>query len=78
MTATVIDRTPIVTIELDERTPAPAAHRLSELVQALTGCTLEGAELAVSDPTPEGPVPPDRALDVLAAALVRLRGRATG
>src|SRR3546814_2006436 len=36
-----------VTIELDERTPVPTAHRLSELVQALAGCSIERAELAL-------------------------------
>lgn len=75
MAATAIVRTPNVTIELDERTPTPTAHRLPELVQALTGCSVEGAELAVSDPTPDGPVAADDALDVLATALVRLRAR---
>ena len=75
MAVTAIVRTPSVTIELDDRTPTPTAHRLSELVQALTGCSVEGAELAVSDPTPDGPVAADDALDVLAAALVRLRPR---
>lgn len=65
-------RTPDVTIELDDR-PIPSSHRLSELVQALTGCSGEAAELALADPTPPGPVPADRALDAVAEALVRLR-----
>ena len=78
MAVTAIVRTPIVTIELDERTPIPAAHRLPELVQALTGCTVVGAELAVSDPTPEGPLAAEDALEVLATALVRLRPRPSG
>ena len=77
MAVTAIVRTPNVTIELDDRAPIPAAHRLTELVQVLTGCTVEGAELAVSDPTPDGPMPADDALDVLATALVRLRPRRT-
>src|SRR3546814_2826752 len=52
-----------VTIELDERTPVPTAHRLSELVQALAGCSIERAELALGDPTPDGPVPADDAIE---------------
>ena len=65
-------RTPDVTIELDDR-PIPTSHRLSELVQALTGCSAEAAELALADPTPAGPVPAERAVDAVAQALVRLR-----
>src|SRR3546814_10016399 len=57
-----------VTIELDERTPVPTAHRLSELVQALAGCSIERAELALGDPTPDGPVPADDAIEVVAQA----------
>jgi hypothetical protein len=75
MAVTAIVRTPDVTIELDDRTPIPTAHRLSELVQVLSGCSVERAELAVSDPTPEGPIPAEDALDVVATALVRLRAR---
>lgn len=39
-------------IDLDD---PPAGHRLAELLQALTGCSVERAELAIDDPTPSGP-----------------------
>jgi hypothetical protein len=60
---------------IDLTTPAelPSAHRLAELVQALTGCSVERAELAVSDPTPSGPATSEHALRTMARALVRLR-----
>ncbi len=51
----------------------PIAHRLGELVQALTGCSIERAELAVSDSTPWGPASSDQALSTMAQAMVRLR-----
>ena len=44
-----------VIIDLDD---PPTGHRLTELLQALTGCSVENAELAISDPTPAGPPPP--------------------
>jgi hypothetical protein len=48
------------------------AHRLGELVQALTGCPTEVAELALGGLTHAGPVSEGQALDALAAALVRV------
>ena len=79
MAVTEIVRTPTVTIDPDdEPTVMNSAHRLSELVQALTGCSVEGAELAVGDPMPGGPMRPDDALDVVATALVRLRRSSGG
>lgn len=62
-------------IDLSELSEAPAGHRLAELVQALTGCTVERAELAVGDPTPMGPASSDDALRTTARALVLLRPR---
>lgn len=62
-----------LTIDLTELSSRPTGHRLTELVQALTGCSIERAELAVSDPTPSGPVSDDHALRTMARALVRLR-----
>ena len=47
-----------VIIDLDD---PPTGHRLTELLQALTGCSVESAELAISDPTPAGPASPDDA-----------------
>lgn len=64
-----------IVIDLTAEPPPPAAHRLTELVQALTGCSVERAELAVSDPLPMGPVSSDHALRTTARALVRLRSR---
>ena len=55
----------------------PTAHRLGELVQALTGCSIERAELAVGDTSPWGPASSDQALRTIASAIVRLRGRRT-
>ncbi len=53
----------------------PTGHRLPELLQALTGCSVERAELAVDDPTPAGPTSPSMALDTLARGMAALRGR---
>ena len=61
-----------VVIDLDD---PPTGHRLAELVQAITGCSIERAELAVSDPTPAGPATSAAALDTMARALVSLRAR---
>lgn len=61
-----------VVIDLDD---PPTGHRLAELVQAITGCGIERAELAVSDPTPAGPATSSAALDTMARALVSLRAR---
>ena len=72
MTVTTIVPTTSVIIDLDD---PPTGHRLVELVQALTGCSIERAELAVSDPTPSGPASTEDALDTMAKALVRLRPR---
>lgn len=72
MAATATNRSPHVTIHLDDAEP-PAAHRLPELLQALTGCSVADAEFAVGDPMPQGPIASDDALAVLAAAMVRLR-----
>ena len=69
MAVSTIDPTSVV-IDLDD---PPTGHRLAELVQLLSGCTAERAELAVSDPIPSGPASDDEALDTLAAALLRLR-----
>src|SRR6476619_2593926 len=51
MAVSTIDASSVV-IDLDD---PPTGHRLAELVQLLSGCTAERAELAVSDPTPSGP-----------------------
>ncbi len=59
-------------IDLDAR---PGGHRLAELLQALTSCSIEGAELAIDDPTPTGPASEAAALDSLARAMVSLRCR---
>ena len=63
-----------LTIDLTDLSKLPTGHRLTELVQALTGCSIERAELAVSDPTP-GPASSDQALRTMAQAIVRLRTR---
>lgn len=63
---------PDITIDLTSFPEPPAGHRLAELVQALTGCSVERAELAVSDPIP-GPATSDGALQTVARALVRLK-----
>jgi hypothetical protein len=61
-------------INLNDPSELPTGHRLADLVQALTGCSAERAELAISDPTP-GPASSDDALEAMARALVRLRPR---
>lgn len=60
-------------IDLTTPTQPPIGHRLADLVQVLTGCSAERAELAVSDPTPSGPASNEHALRTMARALVRLR-----
>lgn len=75
MTLTRIVATTDVVIDLDE---PPRGHRLAELVQALTGCSVELAELAVDDPIPAGPAAPSDALDMLARAMVAVRASRTG
>lgn len=64
-----------LTIDLTNVDDLPTGHRLAELVQALTGCSIERAELAVSDPTPSGPSSSDDALATMARAIVSLRPR---
>lgn len=64
-----------VTIDLTDVSKLPTGHRLTELVQALTGCSIERAEFAVSDPTPAGPATSEQALRTMARAIVRLRAR---
>jgi hypothetical protein len=61
-----------VIIDLDN---PPTGHRLAELLQALTGCSAEHAELAISDPTPVGPASPDEAITSVARAMVALKAR---
>ncbi len=61
-----------VIIDLDD---PPTGHRLTDLLQALTGCSVERAELALSDPTPAGPASPEDALTSMARAMVALKGR---
>ena len=61
-----------VIIDLDD---PPTGHRLAELLQALTGCSVERAELAISDPTPAGPASPEEALTSMARAMVALKSR---
>ncbi|MGQ0832611.1 MAG: hypothetical protein ACT4OV_13130 [Microthrixaceae bacterium] len=65
-----------LTIDLTDLDSLPTGHRLTELVQALTGCSVERAEMAVSDPTPDGPATSDQALRTMARAIVQLRPRA--
>ena len=62
-----------VIIDLDD---PPTGHRLAELLQALTGCSVENAELAIGDPTPAGPASPDDALTSVARGIVALKSRA--
>ena len=71
MAVTQIVPTTTVIIDLDD---PPTGHRLTELLQALTGCSVERAELAISDPTPAGPASPDEALTSMARAMVALKG----
>ena len=59
-----------VILDLDD---PPTGHRLTELLQALTGCSVESAELAISDPTPAGPASPEDALSAVARGMVALR-----
>lgn len=67
---------PPSTIDLTELATMPTTgHRLAELLQALTGCSAERAELALCDPIPTGPADPEQALTTVAAAMVRLRSR---
>jgi hypothetical protein len=61
-----------VIIDLDD---PPTGHRLTELLQALTGCSVECAELAISDPTPAGPTTPEDALTSVARAMVALKAQ---
>ena len=72
MAVTEIVHTDKVIIDLDD---PPTGHRLAELLQALTGCSVERAELAISDPTPTGPASPEEALTSVARAMVALRSR---
>lgn len=72
MAVTEIVSTRPIIIDLDD---PPTGHRLAELLQALTGCSVERAELAISDPTPAGPATPDEALTSMARAMVALRAR---
>ena len=69
MTISEIVRSDVI-LDLDD---PPTGHRLTELLQALTGCSVESAELAISDPTPSGPTSPDEALSRMARAMVALR-----
>jgi hypothetical protein len=61
-----------VIIDLDD---PPTGHRLTDLLQALTGCSAVHAELALSDPTPSGPASPEDAIATVARAMVALRSR---
>jgi hypothetical protein len=72
MTIPQIVGTDPVVIDLDN---PPTGHRLTELLQALTGCSVERAELAISDPTPTGPAGPEEALTSMARAMVALKTR---
>ena len=71
MTLSEIVRSDVI-LDLDD---PPTGHRLTELLQALTGCSVESAEMAISDPTPSGPASPDEALSAMARAMVALRSR---
>lgn len=72
MTVTQIVPTTTVIIDLDD---PPTGHRLTELLQALTGCSVERAELAISDPTPAGPASSEEALTSMARAMVALKAQ---
>jgi len=72
MTISEIVRSDVI-LDLDD---PPTGHRLTELLQALTGCSVETAELAISDPTPAGPASPEEALSAVARAMVVLRSSA--
>ena len=67
----IVPSTPVI-VDLDD---PPTGHRLTELLQALTGCSIERAELAISDPTPSGPAEPEAALTSMAYAMVALKAR---
>lgn len=67
----IVPPTPVI-IDLDD---PPTGHRLAELLQALTGCSIECAEMAISDPTPAGPASPEDALTSVARAMVSLKSR---
>ena len=69
MAISEIVRTDVI-LDLDD---PPTGHRLTELLQALTGCSVESAELAISDPTPAGPASPDDAVTAVARAMVALK-----
>lgn len=64
-----------LTLDLTNLDALPTGHRLAELVQALTGCSIEHAELAISDPAPAGPASSEDALQTMARAIVALRPR---
>lgn len=72
MAVTQIVPTTTVIIDLDD---PPTGHRLTELLQALTGCSVERAELAISDPTPAGPASSEEALTSMARAMVALKAQ---
>ena len=71
MAISQIVRTDVI-VDLDD---PPTGHRLSELLQALTGCSVESAEMAISDPTPAGPASPEEALSAVARAMVALKSK---
>ena len=71
MTISEIVRSDVI-LDLDD---PPTGHRLTELLQALTGCSVESAELAISDPTPAGPASPDDALTFVARGMVAVRSK---
>jgi len=73
MTISEIVRNDVI-LDLDD---PPTGHRLTELLQALTGCSVERAELAISDPTPTGPASPEDALAAMARAMVAVRSKST-
>jgi hypothetical protein len=63
--------------DTDEHVIDLRGHRLADLIQVLSGCDPERAELAVGTHEPGTCVNPDDALDTLARALVQLRCAAT-
>lgn len=75
MTPTQLPADLVINLTDTHEPEVPTGHRLAELVQALTGCSAERAELAISDPTPSGPATSEDALEAMARALVRLRPR---
>jgi hypothetical protein len=52
----------------------PSGHRLTELLQALTGCSAVEAELVIDDPMPD-PIAADDAVATLARSIVVTRAR---